>query len=166
MGIILNILRFYEEICYRIEDQKRIIEDNRDNNKKTYYKDHREKISKSEPDCRDIFLQQFRAGNVDLDFTKELYEGENRVDINARLAMRLDFEVQIECKKDNNSQLYSGIDKQLINKYLSSNVEYGIYLVFYFGNKKDKQAMIAKLNRAIPGKYKNNIRIVCIDLTL
>ena len=62
--------------------------------------------------------------------------------------------------------LFKAIPEQLISKYLSSKVQYGIYLVFYFGDKeKNRKNMIENIEKSVPSKYDNNIKIVVIDLS-
>ena len=103
--------------------------------------------------------------------TRESYEANNRVDINIKYkplsAPSAQYEVQIECKKDSNGDIYNGIESQLINKYFSSGVQYGVYLIFYFAQKiKDTEEMLNKLEESIPLKYKDNIKVICIELKL
>ncbi len=78
--------------------------------------------------------------------------------------MGIPAEVQIECKKDNNAQIKTGIPDQLVGKYLNKkNVNYGIYMVFNFDNKNPenlKESLVA----TIPKEYKNNIDVKCLDL--
>ena len=76
----------------------------------------------------------------------------------------LKYEVQIECKNDYNSNIYNGIEGRLIGKYFSSNVVYGIYLIFYFGKRKCKKQFMNNVVKNMPEKYKNNIEVIVIDL--
>lgn len=74
-----------------------------------------------------------------------------------------DYIVQVECKKDINSKsLNTGINEQLIEKYFSSNIYLGIYLVFCF--KKNPNQLQKTLKEKIPYGYKNKVEIICIDL--
>jgi hypothetical protein len=143
------------------------IEDNRHNDKNAFYNEIiGEKLKKTEESCRDILyhrLQDKYGGYIDL--TKELYEANNRVDINIRYQSDLSYEIQIECKRDDNPGLYQGVEDQLIDKYFSSGVQYGIYLIFYFGTKKNKELMLKKVYKSIPNEYENFIKVICIDLT-
>lgn len=73
--------------------------------------------------------------------------------------------MQCECKKDKNRPaVYSGVKTQLIDNYLSAEVQYGIYLIFYFGDLKNKNLMLKKIDKNIPQQYKNKIKVLCIDL--
>lgn len=165
---ILSSKDFFTEICFKVDKLKQKIEDNRISDKLTFYNENAQnKTPKIEERCRDIILQRLETSYGEVyDFTKELYEGENRVDINIRYLKDLSFEVQIECKRDDNPNLYAGIENQLIEKYFSSGVEYGLYIIFYFGFKKNKQLMLDKVKKSLPSGYEDNIKIYCIDLTL
>lgn len=94
--------------------------------------------------------------------TKERYEANNRVDINIRYKIECNFEIQIECKKDNNRELSTSIKSQLIDKYFSSNVQHGIYLIFNF---KNNDSFLERVKKSMPREYEKNIEIVCINLT-
>ena len=78
-------------------------------------------------------------------------------------------EVQVECKKDGNGDIYKGIPNQLIERYmkpeLPSGVQFGIYLIFYFREKNKKEEFLEKVEKTISEEYSEKIRIVCIDLT-
>lgn len=165
---ILSSEDFFTEICFNIDKLKQEIEDNRKSDKLTFFNENAQnRTPKIEERCRDIILQRLEATYRELyDFTKELYEGENRVDINIRYLRDLSFEVQIECKRDDNSNLYAGIENQLIEKYFSSGVEHGLYIIFYFGFKKNKQLMLDKVKKSLPSAFENKIKIYCIDLTI
>jgi hypothetical protein len=165
---ILSQENFFTEICFKIEKLKQEIEDNRRSDKLTFYNENgKDKTPKIEERCRDIILQRLEASYREFyDFTKELYEGENRVDMNIRYIKDLSFEVQIECKRDDNQNLYEGIKNQLIEKYFSSGVKYGLYIIFYFGFKKNKQLMLDKVKKSLPSTFKEKIKIYCLDLTL
>ncbi len=165
---ILSSEDFFTEICFKVEKLKQEIEDNRRSDKLTFYNENTQnKTPKIEERCRDIILQRLEASYSNIyDFTKERYEGENRVDINIRYLKELSFEVQIECKRDDNPNLYVGIENQLIEKYFSSGVEYGLYIIFYFAFKKNKQLMLDKVKKSLPSGFENKIKIYCIDLTI
>lgn len=156
---ILSQEDFFIDVCCRLNELKKTIEDNRDNDKNAFY--NQNGSQKNEESCRDIMLQRLndRYGN-DLEVMKERYEANNRVDINVRYKTD-DFEVQIECKKDNNRELYTGIKSQLIDKYFSSNIQYGIYLIFNFRNH---DSFLKRVRDLIPRGYEKNIEIICIDL--
>jgi hypothetical protein len=158
---------FFEDIYLKIKKLKQEIEDNRLNEKLIFYNESDINKPKIEDRCRDIIVQKLKDKyDVTLDLTKELHEANNRVDINIRYKKELYYEVQVECKRDDNKQLYSAIQDQLIDKYFSSGVEYGIYLIFYFGTLKDKELMLDKVFTSLTQEYSNNIKIVCIDLRI
>jgi len=160
---ILDDNDFFQDIILKLQTIKDEIEANRNNEKKLFYNDN--KKPKNEEYCRDVILQKLNDKySTYIESTKEKHEADNRVDINIKYKKNLDYEVQIECKKDNNQDLDKGIQNQLIDKYLHKNVKYGIYLIFYFGNKKDKTKMLQKLQ--IPKNYNNKIEIITIDLTI
>lgn len=154
---------FFTDICLKLEKLKTTIEDNRDNDKEPFYNQNRS--PKSEENCRDVILHRLKDKyGYDIELTKEKYEGNNRADINIKYKADNHFEVQVECKRDDNSGINTGISEQLIRKYFSSGVEYGIYLIFYFGSKKNKDLLLEKIDNDIPDNYKGKVKIICIDL--
>jgi len=154
---------FFADICEKLMKLKTEIEDNRNNEKDFFY--NQDGSSKREDSCRDVILLRLQDKyGYDLLLTKEKYEANNRADLNIKYAANSNFEIQIECKRDKNPEIYKGIPAQLIEKYFSSGVQYGIYLIFYFGTKEDKNAMLDKVNNSIPDDYRNKIEVVCIDL--
>lgn len=156
---ILSKKDFFIDVCCRLNELKKTIQDNRDNDKDAFY--NQDGIPKDEDSCRDTMLHRLKDRyRNDLDMTKEGYEANNRVDINIRYKTD-DFEVQIECKKDNNRELCTSIKSQLIDKYFSSNVQYGVYLIFNFSNNDH---FLDKVTDSIPEGYKKNIEVICIDL--
>jgi hypothetical protein len=164
---ILSKEDFFEDIFLNLEQLKIKIEDNRNNDKDAFYNlVYGVKTKRTEEACRDILYHRLQDKYGDyIDLTKELYEANNRVDINIRYQNDLSYEVQIECKRDDNAGLNQGIEDQLINKYFSSGVQYGIYLIFYFGTKRDQELMLKKIYDSTPAEYENRIKIICIDLT-
>ena len=156
---ILSKEDFFVDVCCRLNELKKMIEDNRDNDKDSFY--NQDGAPKDEESCRDVILQRLkdRYGN-DLDVTKERYEANNRVDINVRYKVEY-FEMQIECKKDINRELYTSIKSQLIDKYFSSNIQHGIYLIFNFSGH---DSFLERVKDSIPIGYENNIEVICIDL--
>jgi hypothetical protein len=127
---------FFIDVCDKLNKLKEEIEDNRDNDKDSFY--NQDRTQKIEEACRDVIFYRLKDRyKYDLTLAKEKHEADNRVDINIKYNANNNFEVQIECKRDDNQELYKGISKQLIKKYLSSGVQYAIYLIFYFGNKKN-----------------------------
>lgn len=154
---------FFTEISLRLDDLKDEIEDNRYNGKKPFYNEN--KTSKNEEACRDEILRRLKDKYQDINLTKEQHEADNRVDLNIKYNENSEFEIQIECKKDNNADIYKGIQEQLIGKYLSSKVKYGVYIIFYFGDRKDKEKFLKKVYATRPIEQKNFVKILCIDLT-
>ncbi|PHS32266.1 MAG: hypothetical protein COA92_07095 [Sulfurovum sp.] len=160
---VLSKEDFFSDITIKLTTLKQEIEGNRNNEKNQFYNE--DGSSKNEESCRDAILQKLNDKyGYDIESSKEKHEADNRVDINIRYKANLDYEVQIECKKDKNRDLYKGIKNQLIDKYLSSKVEFGIYLIFYFGDKANKDDMLVKIKKSVPDDYKGNIKIICIDL--
>lgn len=156
---ILSKEDFFIDVCCRLSELKKTIEDNRDNDKDSFY--NQDGSSKDEECCRDIILRRLKDRyRNDLDMAKERYEANNRVDINVRYNVE-DFEIQIECKKDSNRELYTSIKNQLIDKYFSSNVQHGIYLIFNFSGH---DSFLERVKYSIPIGYENNIEVICIDL--
>jgi len=154
---------FFNDIVLKLEALRSEIEGDRDNDKKSFY--NQDGSWKYEGACRDIILHRLKDKyGYDLLFTKEKYEADNRVDINIKYKANTNYEVQIECKRDGNSDIYKGIPEQLIHKYFSPKVFYGVLLIFYFGEKKDKNLLLKKIDDNNPVEYKNNIKVVCIDL--
>lgn len=163
---ILSQEDFFTEICFKIEMLKQEIEDNRNNDKDIFYNTNT-RSNKTEEEARDIIFQRLKDKySEELNFTKELNEANNRVDINLRYIKDLSYEVQIECKRGDNKDLYKGIENQLINKYFSSNVQNGIYLIFYFGKPRNKELMLEKVYKSLPSDYEEKIKIFCIDLAI
>ncbi len=159
----VNEIDFWKDVCDKLDSIKREIEDNRDNQKDAYFQDANN--PKEEESCRDNILIKWNDKySMIAKATKEKYEADNRVDINLQCLMGIPAEVQIECKKDENRQLKTGIADQLVEKYLNKeNVNYGVYLVFNF-KKDDPEAMVAELATTIPHGYENKIDVKYIDL--
>ena len=156
---------FFNEVYLRLEKLRAVIEDNRDNDKNQFYNQDKDRTPKTEEACRDAIFLRLQDKYNDSMLTKEKHEADNRVDINIKYKEDPSYEVQVECKRDYNQEIYKGISEQLIGKYFSSGVQYGIYLIFYFGAKKDKDRLVQKVNMLIPEKYKNTIKVICIDFT-
>ncbi len=130
---ILDYKDFFEEFCLRLLDIKIAIEDNRDNERELFYVNGK---AKTENECRDVIVQKLKDKYQDIIVSREQQEANNRADINIKYKKNNNFEIQIECKRDDNSEIYTGIKEQLIDKYFATHVSYGIYLIFYFGEKK------------------------------
>lgn len=188
---IVNYEDFFNEVYYSLEKLRTKIEDNRDEDILTFYnnftkneneiidisvvttrakksksKKVKDFIPKTEEECRNILVQRLKDMTSDIFITtREQYEANNRCDINTKYKNNNLYEIQIECKKDKNPQLYTAIKEQLIDKYFSSGVQFGIYLIFYFGDCKESfEEMNKKIEDSIPDNYKNNIKIITINL--
>jgi len=164
---IISYENFFIEVYHSLEELKNNIEDNRDNELNMFYKSS---DGEREEACRDIIFTRLKDRHEKyFELIKEKHEADNRVDINIKYKKNMKYEIQIECKVDDNKDLYNGINNQLIDKYFSSGVKYGIYLVFYYGDlnpkgKKDKERMMTRLENEIPLCHKDNIKVICIDL--
>lgn len=165
---ILSKEDFFREVTYKIEKLKQEIEDNINNDKNSFYSEvKRIKSQKTEEASRDIILQRLNDKyRSELLLTKEQYLADNRLDINIKYKSNFSYQVQIECKRDDNGELYEGIQNQLVNKYFSSDVQHGIYLIFYFGKLKNKSLMLKKIYNSIPNGYEDKIKVICIDLVI
>ncbi len=158
---IFSNIDFFNIVYSQLNQLKGEIEENRNNKKDLFYQIKTK--SKNEEACRDVILNLLdHAGFL---ITKEKHEANNRVDLNIRHKLYYNFEVQVECKKDIHSKINTGIAEQLIPKYLLGNAKNGIYLIFYFGDKKGKDTLLKKVNKNIPKEYKDNIKIILMDLT-
>ena len=158
---------FFYVVCDALERLAIKIADNRDNDKKPFFKDNG--LSKNENDCRDLLVIRLndKYGKDWALPNREHQEGNNRADINIKYKANTSFEVQVECKKHSNKDLYDGIQNQLIDKYMGENSpRYGIYLVFYFADKeKDKATMTQKLKKEIPAEYNDRVSVITFDLS-
>lgn len=165
---ILSQEDFFTEICFKIEKLIQEIEENENNDKNAFFNEIKGvKTQKTEESSRDIILQRLNDKYSDeLLCTKEKYQADNRVDINIKYKNNLSFQVQIECKRDDNQGLNDGIQKQLIDKYLNMSTPNGIYLIFYFGKLKNKDLMLKKVYKSLPSAFENKIKIYCIDLKI
>ncbi len=160
---IISKENFYQDICSKFNKLKNEIEDNTNNEKKLFYNYDK---PKKEEDCRDVVVQKLEDKyGYDIELNREKLKANNQVDINIKYKANLDYEVQVECKKDKNSSIYTGIKNQLIRKYLPLSVEYGIYLIFYFGYKVKKDKFLKKVKSSVPVEYSEKIKVICMDLT-
>lgn len=156
---------FFADVKDKLMKIKRDIEDDRKSEKEPFYDGKGN--SKQENDCRDVVFNKWndRYSWLAPATSREKMEANNRVDMNIRCENPGPYEVQIECKKDsNNKGLKTGIPDQLVKKYLNSQVQYGIYLVFCFKKRTNIQAMKNELYRTIPEEYKKKIEVICMDL--
>lgn len=160
---VVSAQDFFVDVCSRIKKLSIKIESNRGNEKKRFYN---ATVAKDENECRDIIrIDLEHLYQAEWSLIKEQHEADNRVDLNIKYKNNDHYEVQIECKKDKNQKLFSGIQEQLINQYFSSEVQYGIYLVFYFGEiQKSPEELLIALKSKVPANYKNKIEIIIIDL--
>ncbi|WP_265821617.1 NACHT domain-containing protein [Geovibrio ferrireducens] len=163
---IINKKDFFEEVYARLEKLRDKIQNNRNNEKDAFYNHLKKtKTKKDENMCRDEIMRNLsNLYNKDILITKEKYEANNRVDINIKYKANTDYEVQIECKNDSNSELYKGINEQLYKKYLNG-CEFGIYIVFFFNKTKNQENMVNKIISNIPQEKSDSIKVLCIDLT-
>ncbi len=159
---VLSDADFFVDVYEKLEQLKKDIEANRGNDKGLFYND---KNSKKEESCRDAVVLRLedRHGEY-LAITKEKHEANHRVDIHISSKDNWDYQVQVECKKDTNQHLMSGIQEQLIKKYLEKKCWYGIYLVFLF--KENENDLLKKLKEKIPDDYKDRIKILIINCKL
>lgn len=157
---ILNNKDFYEEIKLRFYEIKNRIEDNRDNETLLFFESGK---PKNENNCRDIVVNKLKDMYIDIDVNREKLEGNNRTDINIKYRNK-DFEIQVECKKHDNETIYSGVKRQLIDKYFTSEIHNGIYFIFNFKDKNNNDKIIEKIKKNIPQEYENNIEIIIINL--
>ena len=163
---IISEKDFFEDVCIKLKDLITKINTNRDNQKDRFYNST---TSKDENACRDIIFNDLKLlHQSEWLFIREAYEAnDKRVDINIKYKNYDSYEVQIECKKDKNPNLFDGIQEQLINQYLyeSSNIQYGIYFIFYFGDdKREPEQLLEELKNKIPSHYENKIEIILLDL--
>lgn len=86
--------------------------------------------------------------------------------MNVKFKDNLSFEVQIECKKDNNLDIINALKTQLIDKYFSSEAKYGIYLIFNFSKTLKKDEMLNQFKALIPDEYIDNIKVIFMDMFL
>ncbi|MGE4286669.1 MAG: hypothetical protein AB7F23_08725 [Phycisphaerae bacterium] len=167
-GTVVNENDFWTEMCHRLKDIKDTIEANRDNDKNVFYDGGK---PKHENTCRDIITHRLkdRYGNeLSFNVIREKHEADNRADISIEYtpqpAQGQKFTVQVECKRDNNRDLINGIETQLINKYLSIEAPYGIYLVFLFDSKNDEAQVENDIKEHISEENKNKVAVIIIDL--
>ena len=120
---------------------------------------------KKREDCRDVLVNMWTS-----DFycvRREGFIGNNRTDIEVFHKLE-NWKVRIECKVDENQSLFKAVREQLIKKYLENKAaNYGIYLVFYFGErKKSIDSLKSKIESNIPTNWKDKIKDKFINLSL
>lgn len=155
---------FFADVKDKLNKIKQDIEADREREKEPFYDGKGN--SKQENDCRDVVFNKWndRYSWLASATSREKMEGDNRVDMNIRCQNPGPYEVQIECKKDNNKQLKTGIPDQLVKKYLNSQVQYGVYLVFCFEETTNIQNLEQELEHTIPEAYQGKIEVICMDL--
>lgn len=160
-GCIYSEGDFFIDIIAKIKNLKQIIEDNQENDKNQFYNSD---SIKNENDCRDVIRTRLDDKyGYDLRLTREQHIADNRVDLNIQYKACSNYQVQIECKRSDNTKLNSGLQDQLIDKYLSEGIPYGIYLIFLVNSNLSETKIIEKIK--IPLEYEDKIKIICIDLT-
>lgn len=152
---------FYAFCIEKLNQLKTEIKDSRLNERDVFYAGNKPRL---ENECRDEILRNLlRANKDDLDVIQEGFEGHNRVDMRLTNRKGKKYIVQIECKRDINTEsLYKGLTEQLIDKYFTSGIYLGIYLVFCF--EKDPDELQKDLEKNIPYGYEKKVAIICIDL--
>jgi len=96
-------------------------------------------MPKKENSCRDVLLTRLRLrlNPLKVDCQPEGdYFNDKRADL--RLSYGSELELPIEIKRDTNDKLWTALRNQLINQYAEKSPRaygYGIYLVFWFGEK-------------------------------
>ena len=152
---------FFAFCIEKINELKVKIEDNRQNDQVPFFENGK---PRKETDCRDEILRRLTDSYPDyFEIHHEAPEGANFVDMRITCRKGACHIVQVECKRDINTEtLNTGINDQLIEKYFSSDIYLGIYVVFCF--KKDPQKLRETLKKAIPYGYENKVEIICFDL--
>lgn len=115
-----------------------------------------------EEDSRNRLINLWKSNDL---FTREALIEKYRADIEIT-EKKHNWKVRIECKLDKNPHLISSVKKQLIEKYLENReANYGIYLIFYFGdNKKEIKELKKEIEAQIPATWKEKVVVKLIDL--
>jgi len=158
---LLDEKDFFEYVSLKIDELIKRIEANEDNEKNLFYNENK---PRDENQCRDAFVNLFKDTNfylVDREQNIENY----RVDFEVLFKTR-DWKVRVECKKDKHSELFKSIKTQLIENYLKNKLaHYGIYLIFYFGDRKKSIEYIKKeVEKNIPNEWKDKVKVKIINL--
>lgn len=155
---------FFSFIYSEVEKLKDLIQGDIDSDMKPFY--NTDNSPKDEGSCRDAIVNRLKDRYRDvLIFNREKLVSNNRTDISLAWLANQEYIVQIECKRNNNPDIFDGIPNQLIKKYLVGGVNYGIYLVFFFGAKKIQPNVLFKsLSTTIPKSKLENVKIIIIDL--
>lgn len=136
---------------------------------------------KPENDCRDMLLSDLieRIGRLGIDAIKEgYYADDKRADIRVSFGGAQGFNVPIEIKKDNHSDLWRAMHEQLIARYTRDPGAdgFGIYVMFWFGGKgmpvhaegKTRSAaeLEERLQRKLTTEERQRILVCVIDCAL
>ena len=143
---------------------------------------HKPARPKLENACRDTLLSDLaeRLGRLGVDAIKEGYYAEDkRADIRVSFGGAQGFNVPIEIKKDNHSDLWRAVHEQLIERYTRDPGAdgFGIYLVFWFGGKdmplpqegkKPRSAaeLEERLRQTLSVEENRRVRVCVIDCAL
>lgn len=168
-----------------LRDLARKIRDGSTNDYRQYWSydaSGRPERPKPENDCRDTLLSDLteRLDRLGVDAIKEGYYAEDkRADIRVSFGGASGFNVPIEIKKDNHSDLWRAVREQLIERYTRDPGAdgFGIYLVFWFGGrnmplpqegKKPRSAaeLEERLRQTLTVEESRRIRVCVIDCAL
>lgn len=154
---------FFAFCIEKINELKVKIEDKRQNDHAPFFDNGK---PRKETACRDEILRRLTDSYPEyFEINHEAPEGVNFVDMRITCRKGCHHTIQVECKRDINTEtLNTGINDQLIEKYFSSDIYLGIYLVFCF--KKEPNQLMETLKKTIPYGYENKIDVICIDLRM
>ena len=152
---------FFRYISLKMNSLIERIEANENNQKDLFWDGDN---PKNENKCRDAFVNLLNKEDKYL-IIREEYIGNNRADFTINSKFN-EWKIRVECKKDNHTELFNAIETQLIGQYLHKKLaNYGIYLVFYFGERKKTIDYIKnKILENVPIEWKDNVKIKIIDL--
>jgi len=151
---------FFRYVILKMDSLIEKIEANENNQKDFFWNSDR---SKNENECRDAFVNLLNVGEENF-IIREEEIGNDRADFTIFSKIK-DWKIRIECKKDKHRELFNAIRTQLIDKYLFQKLNYGMYLVFYFGDRKKTISYIKdKIEKNIPIEWKDKVKVKIIDL--
>jgi hypothetical protein len=155
----MNEYQFFKKVEIELDELIKRIERNENNEKDLFWEN---KKHKNEEKCRDALVNLWKSND---NFIRESLIENFRTDIEV-VEKKRNWKVRIECKLDKNPKLLKSLNEQLINKYLNNReAKYGIYLVFYFGNKNEsKEELEKKLKQQIPPKWKDKVSVKLLNL--
>jgi len=158
---LLDERDFFEYVSLKMDELIQEIEAN-ENNEKDFFRDGNE--PKNENKCRDVFVNLFKDTKFYLIDREQNIEN-NRVDFEVAFKTK-DWRVRVECKKDKHSELFKAVKTQLIDNYLKNKLtHFGIYLVFYFEDRKKSIDYIKeKIEENLPIEWKDKVKVKIIDL--